>query len=58
MLMEGEEPEAVRRRLSTALAGFSGPPFTVQRVAELLLEPRKQYSQLHKLVRLQLRCIF
>ena len=50
MLMEGESPDTARRRLQAALAGFRGPPFTVQRLAELLLEPRRQYSQLHKLV--------
>ena len=33
------------------LTAFPAAPFSYQRLAELLLEPRKQYSQLHKLVR-------
>lgn len=53
-LMQGEAPDKALARLQAALAAFTGPPFTLQRLAELLLEPRKQYSQMHKLVRLLL----
>lgn len=42
----------MRGRLAALLAGCTrGPPFTLQRFAELLLAPNKQYSQFLKLVR-------
>ena len=52
LLLAGEAPAEARARLQAMLASFPAAPFTCQRLAELLLEPRKQYSQLHKLVRL------
>jgi PPP4R2 len=43
--------EALRTRLHSLLDDFTdGPPFTLQRLAELLLEPQKQYTRLSKLV--------
>lgn len=51
LLLEGESSTEARDRLHTMLAAFPAAPFSYQRLAELLLEPRKQYSQLHKLVR-------
>ena len=53
LLLEGESSTEARDRLHTMLAAFPAAPFSYQRLAELLLEPRKQYSQLHKLVRLR-----
>jgi hypothetical protein len=35
-------------RFKAALARFSAAPWTLQRLCELLLAPRNQYSQLHK----------
>lgn len=50
----GMGPEAakqMRSHLGQLLAGCSrGPPFTLQRFAELLLAPNKQYSRFDKLV--------
>lgn len=48
----GETPGMLRQRLKTLLADQfpSETPFTIQRLAELLLEPHKQYSRLDKLV--------
>ena len=52
LLPGGESGEAARRRLREALEGFEAEaPFTVQRLAEVLLEPRKQYTRLDKLAR-------
>lgn len=49
----GESAEELRGRLLHLLDGFDDEaPFTLQRLAEVLLEPRKQYAQLDKLVRL------
>lgn len=43
--------DALRDRLHALLDAFSDDaPFTLQRLAELLLEPEKQYTRLHKLV--------
>lgn len=43
--------DALRDRLHVLLDAFTdGAPFTLQRLAELLLEPQKQYTRLHKLV--------
>lgn len=44
--------EALRVRLHSLLDDFTdAAPFTLQRLAELLLEPQKQYTRLGKLVR-------
>lgn len=49
----GESAEELRGRLLHLLDGFDDEaPFTLQRLAEVLLEPRKQYAQLDKLVSL------
>ncbi len=47
---EGESIAAVSERLSDAVRAFMEAPFTIQRLCELLLQPRKQYSRLDKLV--------
>lgn len=48
--MGPEESRAMRGRLAALLAGCTrGPPFTLQRFAELLVAPNKQYSQFLKL---------
>lgn len=44
----GETVSQVLHRFRVLLAGFSQPPWTLQRLAELLLEPGKQYQKLHK----------
>ena len=47
----GEATEQMIDRLMGAVRAHSGAaPFTLQRLAELLLEPQKQYSRLDKLV--------
>ena len=47
----GATPADFRQRLADLIADFEeGPPFTIQRLCELLLEPRKQYSEFDKLV--------
>ena len=38
-------------RLHALLDGFHAAPFTLQRLCEVLLEPRKQYARLDKVVR-------
>ena len=43
----GVPPQTVDR-LKMMLAGFTNAPWTLQRLCEVLLEPRKQYSKLHK----------
>ncbi len=49
----GESAEQLRGRLLHLLDGFQDDaPFTLQRLAEVLLEPRKQYARLDKLVSL------
>ena len=45
-----ESLPALTARLSGAVEAFGEAPFTVQRLAEVLLEPGKQYSRLEKLV--------
>lgn len=35
-------------RFKTLLLSFGAAPWTLQRLCELVLEPRKQYTQLHK----------
>jgi PPP4R2 len=48
----GETAGQLRKRLRLLLESFEdGAPFTVQRLAEVLLEPQKQYTRLDKLVR-------
>lgn len=50
--MEGGSPADFKHRLGALLdAHEDGTPFTVQRLCEILLEPRKQYSQFEALVR-------
>ncbi len=59
LLPGGESGEGARRRLRGDLEAFAHEaPFTLQRLAEVLLEPRKQYARLDKLVRVhQWKCI-
>lgn len=58
LLPGGESGEAARRRLCDNLEGFEAEaPFTVQRLAEVLLEPRKQYTRLDKLARALPACL-
>jgi len=50
-LSGGETAEELQSRLLQLLDGFDNEaPFTMQRLAEVLLEPRKQYKRLDKLV--------
>ncbi len=51
VLIDGEALDALIEQLGSYLEGFEAAPWTAQRLAELLLEPGKQYTQLHKLVR-------
>ena len=52
----GESADELRGRLLHLLDGFDDEaPFTLQRLAEVLLEPQKQYARLDKLVSL---CFF
>lgn len=44
----GESLGETLERFKAALARFSAAPWTLQRLCELLLAPRNQYSQLHK----------
>lgn len=43
-------PEDLAARLHGLLDSYSAAPFTLQRICEVLLEPRKQYSRLDKVV--------
>lgn len=45
----GQTLESARASLHSLLDGFAAPPFTFQRLCELLLEPRKQYTRLDKI---------
>lgn len=47
--VEGETIHQTIDRFRAYLAMFRQPPWTVQRLCEVLLEPQKQYSRLHKL---------
>jgi len=48
-LMTAESPEALRRNLKAEIAKFENdPPFTIQRLCEVVLEPGKQYRTLDK----------
>ena len=50
-LSGGESAEELKTRLLQLLESFEDEaPFTVQRLAEVLLEPEKQYARLDKLV--------
>lgn len=49
LLLGDDSVAALTERFTGMLAGFQGPPWTLQRLCELLLEPRKQYQRLHKL---------
>jgi hypothetical protein len=51
VLLDGEALDPLIQRLKGYMIGFDATPWTAQRLAELLLEPGKQYKQLHKLVR-------
>ncbi len=59
-LQAGMGPEAakqMRAHLAAMLAKRTrGPPFTLQRFAELLLAPSKQYSRFDKLVSVRNIC--
>ncbi len=46
----GVSQESVQGGLHALLDGFAEAPFTLQRLCEVLLEPRKQYKRLDKLV--------
>jgi serine/threonine-protein phosphatase 4 regulatory subunit 2 len=48
-LPDNDSVDALCERFETLLEAFEGPPWTLQRLCELLLEPRKQYQRLHKL---------
>lgn len=41
-------PSQTVHRFKTLLSSFTHAPWTLQRLCELVLEPRKQYTQLHK----------
>lgn len=43
--------ERMRRTLLERLDAFNSAPFTVQRICELLTEPRKQYTRIDKFMR-------
>lgn len=45
-----EGGDSLGARLHTLLDGFEAAPFTLQRLCEVLLEPRKQYARLDKVV--------
>ncbi|KIY93925.1 hypothetical protein MNEG_14036 [Monoraphidium neglectum] len=49
VLLDGEALDPLIQRLKGYMIGFDATPWTAQRLAELLLEPGKQYKQLHKL---------
>lgn len=42
------EPELTDEELCARLEEFEGPPFTMQRLCELLLEPRRHYRRRSK----------
>lgn len=42
------EPELTEAELCARLEEFGGPPFTIQRLCELLLEPRRHYRMRRK----------
>jgi hypothetical protein len=46
----GRSLQQAREELHALLIALPGAPFTMQRLAELLLEPRKQYNRTDKLV--------
>ena len=50
-----ESAAALGTRLHSLLDSFDAAPFTLQRLCEVLLEPRKQYARLEKVV--SLRCV-
>lgn len=43
--------ESMKKQLLERMDSFSSAPFTVQRICELLTEPRKQYSRIDKFMR-------
>ncbi len=42
--------EERRDEVLAALNGFNRPPFTIQRITEVIMEPQAQYSSTHKLL--------
>ena len=52
---DGTPFDGFRQSLHSALDSLPGPPFTMQRLAELLIHPEKQYRSLMKLVGLLLK---
>jgi hypothetical protein len=46
-----DECRKVREQLLAQLDGWRGAPFTLQRLCEVVLEPRPQYASFSKLVR-------
>lgn len=56
LLPEAQDVDELLTRLHAMLEAFpEEPPFTVQRLCELALAPRKQYGRLDKLVRVVMR---
>lgn len=53
----GETVTQTLDRFKTLLSSFSDAPWTVQRLCELVLEPRKQYTQLHKVALAIEKCL-
>ncbi|XP_002732531.1 uncharacterized protein LOC100373462 [Saccoglossus kowalevskii] len=49
--VENVEFEEMKIRLMTALETFSSAPFTIQRLCELVIEPKKYYSRSDKFMR-------
>lgn len=43
--------ETMKNALLERLEAFHAAPFTVQRICELLIDPRKQYSRIDKFMR-------
>lgn len=43
--------ETMKNSLLERLDTFSAAPFTIQRIAELLSDPRKQYTRIDKFMR-------
>lgn len=50
-MADGGSLDGQLANLHSLLDQFSEAPFTMQRLCEVLLEPRKQYRRLDKLVR-------
>lgn len=50
-LLYDENLPQLLERFKSYLWRFQDAPWTIQRLCELVLEPQKQYTKLHKLVR-------